>query len=130
MISSLAFIEIVVDNFDMMLEWYTQILGFRLKGEIISNEDGPWCQLMTSDGGGHLALWKSLDPLKTPDSNGKIRPAFFPIFEVQNLRLFVGRLEASGKVKILESIRERIGYLITTIADPEGNQLQLYEKRT
>lgn len=130
MIHGLAFIEVVVDNFNMMLEWYTQILGFRLKGEIISNEDGPWCQLMASDGVGYLALWKPSDPLKTPDPSGKIRPAFFPIFEAQNLRLFMEQLEVSGKVKILEPIRERIGYLITTVADPEGNQLQLYEKLT
>lgn len=85
MIHSLAFIEIVVDNFDTMLEWYTQILGFRLKGEIITNEDCHWCQLMTSDGGGHLALWQPSDPSKMPDPNRKVRPSFFPIFEVHDL---------------------------------------------
>lgn len=129
MIRNLAFIEIVVNNFGMMLEWYTQILGFT-KGEIICNEDGRWCQLMASDGGGHLALWKPLDPSKKADPNGKMHPSFFLIFEVQDLCSFMRRLEASGKVKILESVRERIGYRITTIADPEENQLQLYEKQT
>ncbi|TSA45497.1 VOC family protein [bacterium] len=129
MICALAFFEIVVNNFDVMLEWYTQILGFRLKGEIIFNEDGRWCQLMTSDGDGRLALWKPSDPSKTPDPGGKIRPSFFPIFEVQDLYSFVERLKASKKVKMLEPIRERVGYRITTIADPEENQLQLYEKR-
>jgi len=130
MIRSLVFIEIVVNNFDMMLEWYTSILGFRLKGEIVSNEDGHWCQLMTSDGDGHLALWKPSDPSKTPDPSGKIRPSFFPIFEVQDLCSFVGRLKASGGVEMLEFIRERVEYRVMTIVDPEKNQLQLYEKRT
>lgn len=126
MIRRLAFLEIVVKDFDAALEWYTRILGFELSGEIISNEDGRWCQLVTFEGDDRLALWQ---PPWTPDPNKEVHPSIIPVFAVHDLCAFVDRL-AVNNVRLLEGIRERAGYRITTIADPEGNRLQLFEITT
>ena len=126
MIHHLAFLEIVVNDIDMAIDWYTRILGFKPLGEIISNEDGRWCQLTTFSGDDHLALWQ---PPWTPNFDGKIHPSFVPVFAVHDLGKLVDQLAVSN-VTILEGIRERVGYRITTIADPEGNKLQLFEVTT
>ncbi len=123
MIRRLEFFEIVVSDLDAAVVWYSQNLGFVLSGEIVSNEDGRWCQLATPEGDNHLALWQ---PSWMPAPEGKIHPSFIPVFAVCNLRAFVDRLIANNVVMI-EGIRERMGYCITTIADLEGNKLQLFE---
>lgn len=125
MIHRLAFVEVVVKDIDTAIEWYSRILGFIPK-KITSNEDGRWCQLETSSGDNRLALWQ---PLWTPNPEGKNHPSFIPVFAVNNLRKVVDQLKVN-KVEILEDIRERVGYRITTIKDLEKNQLQLFEEIT
>ncbi|MFH1235331.1 MAG: VOC family protein [Parcubacteria group bacterium] len=126
MIQRLAFVEVVVRDFDAALAWYTKVLGFKLSGAITSNEDGRWCQLVTTEGDDRLALWR---PSWTPNLEGKSQPSFIPVFAVHDLRTLVDRL-AADQVTLLEGIRERADYRITTIADPEGNRLQLFETTT
>jgi len=75
-----------------------------------------------------IALWEPSDPLQKPDPAGRARPCFLPIFKVQGIYPLVDKLKISGKIKILEDIRRRPKYCITTIADFEGNHLQLYEE--
>ncbi|MGA2417686.1 MAG: VOC family protein [Candidatus Staskawiczbacteria bacterium] len=127
MICGLAFVEIVVNDFDAMVNCYVQELGFK-QGKADNNEDGRWCQLVTPDGQALIALWEPSDPLQKPDPAGRTRPCFLPIFKVRDICLLVNKLKTSGKIKILEEIRRRPKYWITTIADPEGNHLQLYEE--
>lgn len=123
MIKSLAFFEIVVQNFGQALEWYTKILGLELCGKVTENEDGPWCQLQTQTGDKHLALWQAN---WKPSEAGKTLYSSIPVFEVVDLDKFYLELSAKGVI-FLENIRTRPGYRITTIADPEGNRLQLFE---
>lgn len=127
MIKRLAFIEIVVNNFETSLTWYTTILGFKLSGEIISNEDGRWCRLATEDGDDRLALWQ---PTQIQCSDEKEHSSFVPVFVVDDLQALVDLLLAINPKTMLEGIRERDGYRITTIADPEKNRLQLIEIKT
>ena len=122
MISGLAYVEIVVSNFQLSIDWYTNLLGFSVS-DTISNEDGLWCQLASPNNETHLALWQPVLEVVNSTENQKI----IPIFTTTNLRLFSKNLSENGVV-FLEDIRERPGYLITTIADPDGNQLQLLEK--
>jgi len=122
-IKNLAFLEIIVCNFDRALDWYTKILGFKLSGEIVENQDGRWCRLETETGDKRLALWQ---PPSKSISDKHADSSFVPVFEVENLHALVVQLAIRG-VSTLEDIRERAGYRITTIADPEGHKLQLFE---
>jgi len=122
MIKKLAFLEIVVDDFNRALEWYTKTLGFDLCGEITEGESGLWCQLKTKEGDNRLALWKpNWKPRKEKDFY-----SFIPVFEISNLDMFVLDLKTK-EVTFLEEIRQAETYRITTIVDPEGNRLQLFE---
>ncbi|MFH1565791.1 MAG: VOC family protein [bacterium] len=112
-------------NLDEVFRWYTDVLGFKLSGEVVSNEDGRWCLLATTSGDNHLALWQ---PSRTDASTEKEQQSFVPVFEVFGLPDFVGCLAREG-VSVLEEIRDRKDYAITTIADPEGHRLQLFEWR-
>ncbi len=125
MIKNLAFVEVVVRDFDKMLRWYTEVLNFELSGEIVVNEDGKWCLLATASGDARFALWQ---PSQPNSFAGNIYSPFIPIFEVCILADFVCFLTEHG-VDVLEEIRERGSYYITTIADPEGNVFQLFEKK-
>ncbi len=124
MINKLAFLEIVVKDFDQAFEWYTQVLGLEIDGQMIENEDGLWCQLKTLTGDNRLALWK---PGWAPDQKKDLY-SLVPVFEVIGLDALVRDLETK-KVTFLESVREMPSYRITTIADPEGNRLQLFEPK-
>lgn len=123
MIHGLAYIEIAVSNFELSVNFYTQILGFVIYGEILSNEDGLWCQLASQNGDTNIALWQ---PVSSIPKSSEL-PSVMPIFYVKNIRVFADRLK-ENQVKFTEGIRERPGYLITTILDPDQNQLQLVEK--
>lgn len=134
MIKGLAFVEIVVVDFNASLKWYTEVLGLQVhkdqdgKEEIISNEDGLFCQLETSSGKDtYMALWQP-PTVSAVDSAAREHPVFYPIFAVKGLNEYVGRLRAAG-VKFPEEgdIRQRPDYRITTILDLERNKLQLYE---
>ena len=63
MVYGLAFVEIVVNDFDAMVECYVCALGFK-QGKIDNNEDGRWCQLITPDGQALIALWEPSNPLQ------------------------------------------------------------------
>lgn len=123
MITKLAFVEIIVNDFDQALEWYQDILGFELDSEIIENKDGMWCLLRTSTDDARVALWK---PPYIADQCDKEAMPFQVVFEVEDLPKSAKSLSKKG-VKFLEEIREMPKYRITTIEDIEGNQLQLYE---
>lgn len=125
MIHRLEYVEIVVKDLDAALEWYSRVLGFRLIRKITTGEDGRWCQLEISSGDNRLALWQ---PPSTPSNPGEKRnPSFIPVFAVQHLREFVEELERKDEHSNPKEIRERVGYLITSIYDLEGNELQLLE---
>ena len=123
MIEKLAFLEVVVEDFERALEWYTKTIGFEICGEIIENSDGRWCLLKTKDGDNRLALWKPSG--WTPYQEKKDRYSFVPVFQVANLDECVTRLKEK-EVTFLEGIREKERYHITTIVDPEQNRLQLF----
>jgi len=122
MIRKLAFVEIVVNDFNRMLEWYKDNLGFTVSQEV-NNEDGRWCMLKTDEGDEHLALWQ---PPKPVICNGSKTAFFIPIFVVSDLLELVRDLRAKG-VEITEDIRDRGAYRITTIKDTEKNEIQLVE---
>jgi len=122
MIKRLLYLEIAVRNLQKSIDWYSKILGFEVCRRI-ENEDGPWCQMKTGSDDS-LALWQ--DPNGVPAQEHPNQQTFFPIFQVDNLPQVVQELSAK-EANILEPIRERKGYKITTIADPDGNKLQLVE---
>ncbi len=122
MIKKLAYLEIVVIDFERAVEWYTKILGLELDGEIAKEQSGLWCQLKTQTGDKRLALWQ---PVWIP-SQEKNLDSLIPICEVAELDEIVADLKPNG-VKFLEEIRQMVNYRITTIADLEGNRLQLFE---
>ncbi|MEI6288694.1 MAG: VOC family protein [bacterium] len=124
MITGLAFLEIVVKNFDQALKWYTENLGLIVFGEIESCEDGHWCRFKTNDGCNSVALWQ---PNWVPNPQ-KEHPYFMPVLAVTNLYAMVNDLKRKGVV-FTEGIRERPSYSITTLVDLEGNQLQLQETK-
>jgi len=123
MISGLAYVEIAVSDFKKSLYFYTQVLGLSVYGETVSNEDGLWCQLVSKNGNTNIAIWEPVFTISKVSES----PTIVPIFFVENIRLFAENLK-SKKVIFTEEIRERPGYLITTILDPDQNQLQLVEK--
>lgn len=145
MIQGLAFVEVVVEDFDAMIEWYTEVLGFK-HGEDKSNADRSecWQELLVAAepneaGGtagvpGFMALWKPVKPSQKPEPDSRARPCFLPILRVRDIDSFVEHLrrveKSTGKKILLEEVRDRGSFFITTIVDLEGNRLQLYEEKT
>lgn len=139
MIRGLAFVEIVVEDFDAMIEWYTEVLGFK-HGEDKSNADKSecWQELLVATephGAGRatevssfIALWKPANLSQKPEPTGKARPCFLPILRVRGIDSFVEYLKSRKVVMLEEKVRDCGSFRITTIADPEGNHLQLYEE--
>lgn len=84
MIKKLAFLEIVVEDFDRMLAWYTEVLGLEPDGALVSNNAGRWCRLKTPTGDNRIALWQ---PNWKPNQD-KERYSSIPVFEVDGLEAF------------------------------------------
>jgi catechol 2,3-dioxygenase-like lactoylglutathione lyase family enzyme len=100
------------------VRWYAETLGLRT---LYREDDHQWCQFALPEGGANLAL----HGVEFGEPGGRSRC-------VPNIRV----VDLDGTVETLRQRGVRIlgfqdhaeeGYRLATIADPEGNELQLYE---
>lgn len=116
-IGSLDIVTIQVRDWDAAVDWYQEVLGFRV---LALEEDDRFCMLET--GGALLGLASDHPEHAASTSENRLSPGF----QVQDLDAALERLRAAG-VRVDPVIDgEGEGYRLARIWDPEGNRLHLF----
>ena len=120
MLQKLDVVEILVKDWPVAIQWYTEKLGLQIHDR---DDEQQWCRLLFPQGGSALALWG-----RSPENRGD---QYVPIILVDDLEATVKELAGRGvefKEKIRRgSIRDGKAFLITTLVDCEDNELQLID---
>ena len=119
MLRKIDIVEVLVRDWPAAVRWYTETLCLKL---IFQNGDDRWAMLSFADGGPTLALFGS-DGVE-PGGASRCLPDIL----VDDLDAAMAELKAKG-VEFRGEVRDGEGYRITTLVDPEGNELQIYERR-
>jgi glyoxylase I family protein len=127
-ISLLSFhhVAIIVSDYERSKAFYTEVLGFSVRGEHYREERGSFKLDLIGPGGMQLEIFSFPAPparVSRPEACGLRHLAF----RVANIDQEVARLRERGVV--VESIRtdEYTGQRFTFFSDPDGLPLELYE---
>lgn len=114
--ASLFMIEIRVRNFGAMCRFYGEVLGLPS-----AMRDDSTSFAMFGKGPPYVAVVKKALPGRRAKSRA------VPDFAVPRLDAALRRLKARGVRVLLEPSSSPEGYRIARIADPEGNEIHLFE---
>lgn len=118
---------IVVEDIKKAVDFYTNVIGLKL---IEFHEGYGWAELSGKKGGARLGIAQKQPEGAEDTGCGSSRPGQNAVmtFTVDNIEEAVKALVAKG-AQILGSIVEVPGHVkMQTIADTDGNQMQLVEK--
>ncbi|ACY13327.1 VOC family protein [Haliangium ochraceum] len=105
---------LTVKDLDASLEWYQEVLGFRLL-----YRSGNWCELGTDVDGVTVGLSQSSQEIA---DGGAVLT--FGVFDVESVRqsLEKSSVTVEGDIQVIQNLAKLLSF-----RDPSGNKLMFYE---
>lgn len=127
MFNRIHHIAIICSDYEKSKDFYTRILGLKVLAEVYRAERKSYKLDLAINGLYQIELFSFENPADRP-SRPEAKGLRHLAFEVDDIAIVIGHLNASGVVTESIRIDEFTGKRFTFFTDPDGLPLELYER--
>jgi len=122
--------SLLVDNQEKALQFYTELLGFNKKTDLMIGSDYRWLTVTASTAAGEVELL--LQPMMFPEAKAYQETLYrvgspFIAFRTANIQDDYERLKAAGVIFRMEPTKMEQGMVSSFFEDGCGNIIHLYQ---